>query len=394
MSDLIPFSGDGFLGFGAFSDGTPYATGRGLAAMCGVDESTIRGIGQYVDINSCKPDSREFKIIKNLSNLKYNSNQLYHEIIHESQPKPINAYPEAVCIAILKYYAYQAGRNCTEEAERLSDLLMQKSFKDFVYELIGYKETQKSSFSNYVLSRILHHHDVDDMPLPDGYFCLFDKMIELLQKFDLKIDYQLRDQWYDTRKGDNRFIEPDISLGLRFSSFFTSDYRKQQLKYDAIYQKRLKFKGTEKFWTKELKDAKWDLEKTITERDLRIKHIKLEGIDSSLPISEDLIDRQNYKFNPSPDSGRKPENVKPAYCYSNDYTSLFSEWLRDVFFKYVWKDYISERDLDGWMRKYNMFKNLPAEKQNAILQTAEGKMISGFEYRELWEKQLPSGGDI
>jgi hypothetical protein len=94
MSSLIPFSGDGFLGFGTFPDGTPYATGRGLAAMCGVDESTIRGIGQYVDIKSSKPNTREFKIIKNLSNLKYNSSQLYYEIIHESQPKPINAYPE------------------------------------------------------------------------------------------------------------------------------------------------------------------------------------------------------------------------------------------------------------------------------------------------------------
>jgi hypothetical protein len=206
MSSLIPFSGDGFLGFGTFPDGTPYATGRGLAAMCGVDESTIRGIGQYVDIKSSKPNTREFKIIKNLSNLKYNSSQLYYEIIHESQPKPINAYPESVCIAILKYYAYQAGDNCTEEAETLSDLLMQKSFREFVYEIVGYKQAPKASFNNYVLSRILHHHNVDKMPLPDGYFCLFDKMVEVLQKFDLKIDYVLQDQWYDYSKGDVRFF--------------------------------------------------------------------------------------------------------------------------------------------------------------------------------------------
>lgn len=394
MSNLVPFSGGDFLGFGTFPDGTPYATGRGLAAMCGVDESTIRRIGQYLDINSSKPNTRESKLIKNLTNLKYESNQLYSEIPHKGQPEPIRAYPELVCIAILKYYAYQAGDNCTEEAERLSDLLMQKSFKDFVYELVGYKEAEKTSLSNYVFSRILHHHNVDTMPLPDGYFCLFDKMIEILQKFDLRIDYNLREQWFDVKKDDDRFLEPDISLGQRFSFLFTSDYKKKQLEYDAIYQKRLKFKGTQKFWTQQLIDARWKLEKAIIERDLRIKFIKIDGIDSSLPIPEQLINRQKYKFNPSPDSGRKPEDVKPAYCYSNDYTSLFYEWLRDIFFKYAWREYILKRDEDGWMQKYNKFKSFPVEKQKAILETAEGKMISGFEYRKLWEKQLPPGGDI
>jgi hypothetical protein len=393
MSSLIPFSGDGFLGFGTFPDGTPYATGRGLAAMCGVDESTIRGIGQYVDIKSSKPNTREFKIIKNLSNLKYNSSQLYYEIIHESQPKPINAYPESVCIAILKYYAYQAGDNCTEEAETLSDLLMQKSFREFVYEIVGYKQAPKASFNNYVLSRILHHHNVDKMPLPDGYFCLFDKMVEVLQNFDLKIDYVLQDQWYDYSKGDVRFLEPDISLGRRFSQLFTSNFLEKQDTYNKLYQERIA-QNPKKFWTQKLIDAKWELEKAIAEKDLRIKYIKIDGIDPSLPIPESEIHRTGYKFNPSPDSNRDPKKLPPAYCYSNDYTSLFYEWLRDVFFKYVWRDYILERDSDGWMQKYNKFKSFPIEKQNHILQTAEGKMISGFEYRELWEKQLPPGGDI
>jgi len=41
------------------------------------------------------------------------------------------------------------------------------------------------------------------------------------------------------------------------------------------------------------------------------------------------------------------------------------------------------------MKKYNKFKSLPAEKQKLILQTSEGQMISGFEYRQLWENQLP-----
>jgi hypothetical protein len=238
----------------------------------------------------------------------------------------------------------------------------------------------------------LIHHDVDEMRLPDGYFCLFDKMIELLQKFDLSIDYVLSDQWYDVSKGDVRFLEPDISLGQHFSQLFTSDVAERQSIYDNLYVEKLS-KNYRKFWDQKLIDAKWRLDKAITERDLRIKYIKIESIDSSLPIPENLIDRKKYKFNPSPDSNRKPEDVEPAYCYSNDYTSLFYEWLRDVFFKYVWRKYILDRDPDGWMQKYNKFKSLPDVKQKAILQTAEGKMISGFEYRQIWEKQLPPGGE-
>lgn len=390
MSNIISSFDDNLLRFGILPDGTPFATSRGLADMCGVDESTIRDIGQYIDTVFAKEGTRAFKIGKSLLMMQYTSNKLYEQIPYKGSN--VNAYPEPVCIAILKYYAYQAGNNCTEKADELSSLLMTKTFRDFVYELVGYRETQRTSFSNYVISRILHHHNVDKMPLPDGYFCLFDKMIDLLQKFDLKIDYQLPDQWYDCSKGDVRFLEPDISLGRRFSQLFTSNAFIKQDYYNKLYQERLAQKP-KKFWNQKLIDAKWDLEKAFVERDLRIKYIKIDGIDSSLPIPESKINRREYKFNPSPDSNRDPKKLPPAFCYSNDYTSLFYEWLRDVFFKYVWRDYILERNPDGWMEKFNKFKALPSEKQKAILQTAEGKMISGFEYRDLWEKQLPPGGE-
>lgn len=385
MSDISLFDEFDGIELGVFNDGTPFASARGLAALCGVTPKTITDVGEYVSIDEDK--FRAGKIASLLLQYGFQGERLYENLRYKGNS--VNAYPEPVCMAFLEYYAYEAGQRCTEKAKDVARALMRKSFKDFVHELVGYKETKRTSFSDYVISRISYHHDVEEMPLPDGYFCLFDKMIELLQKFDLRIDYILRDQWFDVRKGDNRFLEPDISLGLRFSAFFTSDYNEKQLKYNTIYQKRLKFKGSEKFWTKELINARWELEKAIAERDLRIKFIKIDDLDSALPIPEELIDRRKYKFNPSPDSGRKPENVKPAYCYSNDYTSLFSEWLKEVFFKYVWRDYILERDPNGWMQKYNKFKSLPHEKQKIILQTAEGKMISGFDYREIWERQLP-----
>jgi len=391
MSKISKFGDfDGFE-LGVFIDGVPFASAGGLAVLCGVTTKTITDVGQYVVNDDDK--FRSGKIANLLIEYQYQGDKLYEILLHNGQE--VYAYAEPVCMAFLEYYAYEAGKRCTQKARDLARALMRKSFKDFVYELTGYKETQKSSFSNYVLSRILHHHNVDKMLLPDGYFCLFDKMIELLQKFDLKINYVLQDQWYDYSKGCEggaRFLEPDISLGRRFSQLFTSDFLEKQNIYNELYQKRIAL-NPKKFWTQKLIDVKWELEKARVERDLRVKYIKIDGIDSSLPIPDSHIKRTEYKFNPSPDSNRDPEKLPPAYCYSNDYTSLFYEWLRDVFFKYVWRDYILERDPDGWMQKYNKFKTFPIEKQNAILETAEGKMISGFEYREFWEKQLPPGGD-
>lgn len=391
MSKISKFGKfDGFE-LGVLIDGIPFASASGLAVLCGVTTKTITDVGQYVNNDDDK--FRAGKIAALLIQYGYKEDKLYEIFLYKGQE--VYAYPEPVCMAFLEYYAHEAGKRCTQKAKSLARALMRKSFKDFVYELVGYKETKRSSFSDYVLSRFLIHHDVDEMRLPDGYFCLFDKMIEILQKFDLSIDYVLKDQWFDVDKNDVRFLEPDISLGIRFTQLFESDYRKKQLEYNTLYQTRLKYKGSDDFWTKGLIKAKWELEKAVTERDLRIKHIKLESIpDPSLPIPKRLIPRKEYNFNPAPDSKRNKDKLPPAYCYSNDYTSLFYEWLRDVFFKYVWRDYILERDPHGWMQKYYKFKSLSDAKQKAILQTAEGKMISGFEYRELWEKQLPPSGGI
>jgi hypothetical protein len=177
-------------------------------------------------------------------------------------------------------------------------------------------------------------------------------------------------------------LEPDISLGIHFSAFFTSDFEEAERKYSEEYSLRLnnpKIKK-EKFWNQKLVNLKWTRDKLLAEKTLRLKYL----VNSSEPIN-----RRYYHFKPSPDSDR-PERLPPAYCYSNDYTSLFYDWLRDVFFKYIWRDYISERDPDGWQKRYESFLTLDPQKRDQILQTSEGKMISGFEFRKLWEKQLPS----
>lgn len=370
---------------GVLVDGTPFLTGRGLANLCGVSPTAIFDWGQFVNNESPKWE----KMSRLLQARGFDETEIF--FVLEDSSKKSNAYVDKVCTAFLEYYAFEAESNKTEKALSVFRVLVDKTFKDFIYALTGY-QTKQLTFNQYTLSRITHHHNIspEKIPLPDGYFCLFDEMIQILQKFDLSINYQLEESWYDTRKGGKRFLEPDISLGRRFSQMFSSDFKKEDEKYNSLYQDRLSKGTSRKFWTRQLIDLKWNLDKALIERNLRRKHSRLfNNSDPDLPISENKIDRRKYHFNPSPDSGRDPNSVEPAFCYSNEYSALFSDWLRDVFFKFIWRDYILERDSEGWQKKYDAFKLLEPERQKNILQTSQGKLISGYEYREIWERQLP-----
>lgn len=241
-----------------------------------------------------------------------------------------------------------------------------------------------SSLNTYTLHRISLHHSNLEKPLPYGYFSCFDKMIEILQRIDTRLGYKLGEQWYDKTDSTNRFLEPDISIGQHFSALFTRDYDKCYQEFNTRYSERKNNSKVRKIWDKKQVELQWRLDRAEIEKNLRQKHL-----GNSSPLAESNIDRKEYKFQPSPESGR-PDNLPAAYCYSDSYTSLFSDWLREVFFKFCWRDYILKRDEDGWMKRYEKFKLLTPSEQKAFLTTSEGGMISGFEFRELWEKQLPS----
>lgn len=265
----------------------------------------------------------------------------------------------------------------------LRDSEVAKTVRTAAIRFIQGAGQQQSPFNNYTLERISLHHSTSVLPLPDGYFSCFDKMIEILQRLDVRLGYQLGEQWYDRRDGIERYLEPDISLGHHFSQLFVSDHLEAEKKFQDEYQSRLTNPHIKKLWTQRLLDLKWRSDRASVESQLRAKHLS-----SPAPVFELYIDRRKYFFRPAP-NGNRPDTLD-AYCYSNDYTSLFSDWLRHVFFKFCWKKYISERDLQGWMKRYEKFQSLSEQHRQAILRTSEGGMISGFEFSEIWRRQLPS----
>jgi hypothetical protein len=361
-------------------DGVSGMTVSALSEFCGLAAGSTSAVSTWLDlIESSDPETNSLPDpMKPFAGkrLRLETNDLQGRLI----------IPDEACQAIAEYYAFEArsypGQNIARNNCRV---LMKTSLRFFIWSKTGYQPTQRKqiiSFNDYTLGRIAVHHSALNSPMPDGYFSCFDKMIEILQKLDIRLGYQLAEQWYDTRNGTERFLEPDISIGLLFSSLFTSKYLEEYSKYQQEYQSRKNNPKIKQFWSSNLIKLKWRADRAFVEQSLREKYF-----GSSRPLLESEIERCKYSFKPSPDSGRPP--VLDAYCYSNKYTSLFYDWLRDVFFKFCWRDYILERNETGWIKRYEAFQSLPEKQRKSILLTSEGGLISGFEFWEVWLKQLP-----
>jgi hypothetical protein len=78
-----------------------------------------------------------------------------------------HAYPDGVCLAILEYYAFEAGINRKDEALMNFRLLAGKALRDFIYTQVGYDP------ENHVPTQWKQFHDRMSLvynAVPAGYF--------------------------------------------------------------------------------------------------------------------------------------------------------------------------------------------------------------------------------
>jgi hypothetical protein len=92
------------IGMGIFEDGSTYLTGRGLARMCGIGETTLREFADNWNSEQFKP--RGEKIANVLAEQGYLGKPLFVPIVVDGSTH--HAYPEVVCMAFLEYYAFEA----------------------------------------------------------------------------------------------------------------------------------------------------------------------------------------------------------------------------------------------------------------------------------------------
>ncbi|WP_151963620.1 hypothetical protein [Acinetobacter oleivorans] len=206
------------LGMGVLSDGTPYLTNRGLAKVCGVDHSATLRLLQKWDEEKHKPRGK--KILELLNAQGYSESNLYIEAngIHGS----FYAIPDAVCLALLEYYAFDAEHTNKEIAKTNYRILARSSFKLYVYDQCNYNPNQKIDDS----WQMFHERLLLNDNIPINYFSIFKELSAVIVNMiraGCKID--------DT-------TIPDISVGQIWARYWT------QNKLDEKYGDRFKFPHT------------------------------------------------------------------------------------------------------------------------------------------------------
>lgn len=124
------------IGMGVLTDGTAFLTGRGLARLCGVDSSRISEIGTDWGTENPRPVTAKVRKILEDRGLPIPRHP-YIEIRQDSGPA-FHAYSDVVCLAVLEYYAFDAGAGVREHAQKNYRLLAGKALHDFIYAQVGY----------------------------------------------------------------------------------------------------------------------------------------------------------------------------------------------------------------------------------------------------------------
>lgn len=160
------------FGMGILSDGTPFLTQRGLANLCGVENAHIGTISSQWEETFPKPRISKIRDI-----LARNGHSLpaAHVVVRVGG-RLLYAYREEISLAVIEYYAFEAGQYCQEEARDNFRVLARKGFRDAIYEAIDYHPTrdiddQWKPFHDRVS---LTYHSA-----PDGYFSIFKESAEV-----------------------------------------------------------------------------------------------------------------------------------------------------------------------------------------------------------------------
>ncbi|MCB1540458.1 MAG: hypothetical protein KDJ25_06285 [Rhodoblastus sp.] len=154
------------IGMGVLSDGTPYLNQRGLAALCGVQNAHIGNISAEWIGSDDKPRIRSIKAI--LSKMGVVSPVAHYEII--AKGKVNYCYPADVCIAVLEYYAFDAGANCQPQARDNFRILAGTKLRDLIYSQVGYDPSGRHKFEKWHERIALNFQSA-----PKGYFHVFNE---------------------------------------------------------------------------------------------------------------------------------------------------------------------------------------------------------------------------
>jgi hypothetical protein len=192
----------GGVGMGVLSDGTPFLTQRGLAVLCGVQNAHIGTISLDWSQSSTRPRIVTIKRLLKEQGAEVTSPHI--TITHKG--RTVYAYPDTVCLAVLEYYAYEAGAQIQPEALKNFRRLAGRSLRELIYREVGYKPDP------YIPLAWQQFHDRVTLlhgAVPPGYFSVFKELADLIVAL--------------IREGANfgpEFV-PDISVGAHWGQHWS-----------------------------------------------------------------------------------------------------------------------------------------------------------------------------
>lgn len=207
-------------GMGVLSDGTPFLTQRGLATLCGVENAHIGTISSQWRDDVPKPRINKLRDI--LSRNGHSLPEAHVEV--RLGGRILYAYREEISLAVMEYYAFDAGQFCQIEARDNFRVLARKGFRDAIYEALDYRPENEieSSWKPFIDRVSLSYHSA-----PDGYFSIFKESAE--------VSVTLGQSGIHTDES----IIPDISIGRCWSDHWKrnclSEIYGERLEYEHNY---------------------------------------------------------------------------------------------------------------------------------------------------------------
>lgn len=190
----------GGIGMGVLSDGTPYLSQRGIAALCGVQNHVIGTISKEWTDTIERPRVKAIKAIL----VKDGSvpGSAHVEISHKGT---VNfCYPADVCLALLEYYAFDAGQNVQREARDNFRMLAGSKLRELIFSQLGYNPANPKRFDKWHERIALNYQSA-----PKGYFHVFNEAHTII--------YELVQAGAPI--GDKMVV--DISVGQHWSKHWT-----------------------------------------------------------------------------------------------------------------------------------------------------------------------------
>jgi len=198
ISDGIPM--------GVLSDGTPYLTLYGLAKLCGIDEAPLRTFTSNWETEKNKP--RGLKVAAYLAEKGHvNLERLYTSAVNKSN-QVTHAYPDYVCMAIMRYYALDASNFDNSIAVGNFVRLAEYTLKRMIYEKSGYQVNQNVVSSSW---DVFQQRIISNDNIPIGFFSIFREMADLTVRL-INSEFKL----------DPHSI-PDISVGQRWAAYWKAN---------------------------------------------------------------------------------------------------------------------------------------------------------------------------